>query len=96
MRATRVRFTTPRTRSSATRARAVKSVEGVKSFRNSPAGRALKAEEIQHQWQLQSGLCGECNQRLPIGDAKFKFTKFSGIESSCNPVVHKRCPCPLV
>jgi len=96
MRAVRVRFTPSRARSGATRARAIKSLEGVQSYRNSPAGRALKAEEIQRQWQLQSGICPECNQRIPLTDARFKNLKVTKTEISVNPVIHKRCPCPQV
>jgi len=90
VRAHRKRFTTPKARSNAQRVRAIKSLEGVQSYRHSAAGRALRAEQLGEQWQKQSGVCPRCSMRLALGDAKFENKQFE--RDAGNRAIHKRCP----
>lgn len=52
-------------------------------------GRAVKAEDIQMQWQRQNGMCEVCGTRIPLEDARFRDAQF--VRGKVNPVVHKGC-----
>lgn len=94
MRRVRKRFTTPAIRDlTATRANAIRSIEGVGHYKHSTLGRAAKLEAIGIQWQAQNGVCGQCGGRIQIGDAKFARAEFNTDGSGESiPVIHKRCP----
>jgi len=87
MRAFRKRFTQSRARSTGQRERAVKTLEGVSAFRNSIAGRGVKAERLAAQWQLQHHLCDRCHVEMSLGECKFRDRKWE--RDAVNPAVHK-------
>lgn len=103
MRHYRKRFTISRVRSTEARDRALKTrryrtgEDGrdesapLSSYRNSPAGRALKAEHLAEQWQRQDGTCPVCWTRMRLDDCRFKMIRWDRDLNPVNPVVHKRC-----
>jgi len=88
VRAHRKRFTTSRARRSDIRDRAIKVREGVAAYRNSMAGRAVKAEQLAEQWKAQNHLCADCGGGMELGDCKFKDRKWD--KGATNVVIHKR------
>jgi hypothetical protein len=97
MRKTRKRFRTPAIRDlTSAHAMAIRSIEGIAHYKHSTLGRAAKSEAIGVQWQIQGGICSQCNTRISIGDAKFARSEFQTDGGGDTiPVIHKHCPVPI-
>lgn len=89
MRHIRKRFRVPRERRDPRRDRATKTIDGIRRYRQSKIGLAVRREELMAQYQRQSGVCHLCPNHMSLAEAVFLYTSWRVGDDV--PVVHASC-----